>query len=372
MLVNRNEWVVRLTKLMSAVGPGTIAGAFSCFLFEGGRISTNNGTFHMETCTSLVPEKDTYVPAAPFLKLLTSLPDEEVELIFEGDLLHVKTKSLNGKLNVAVREEPKEKVEATTEHVISNIKDYLSGMSFCMPAASQDVTTAAMCGVRCTEELVLSSNRFKIFTWAKDNYTSQKFQYTLPVTLIEVLNKFKGEIKSLVLNIGNKTKEVITLTAQLDDATLIEGAPIVGKYEDLKKYFPPEGAKHIDIPINQEFIQSVSRLTVFLSNLLSANKEMFVTVTGDRCELSVHNPDYGRIVEEIFLPIPDETFECSFCVNPTLITDALDTLPGDSPQVSYYSDLHLLVIKSDQSNCCMPTRLTLEKKETKEETNDKQ
>ena len=303
--------------------------------------------------------------------MLTSITNEEVELIFEKELLRVKTKNIKGKLKVAFRENKEEELQKTETQKIVNIKDFLSGISFCSPAACIDLTTKAMCGVRCTDTLVLSSDRYKIFTWIKDSYVDQKLQYTLPTTLVDALYKFKNEINSIHLNVIEKTKEVVSLSVSLNDSTVLQGKTIKGNYQDLVKYFPNKDVEHIDIPINDDFIQSVGRLTDFLSNLLSPNKEMFVSIAGDQCELSVCNNDYGKIVEEVFLPIPESTFTCSFCVNPTLIIDALNTISGECPRISFYPSLRLLVIESDQCKCCMPTRVTVEKKETEKDSNVK-
>lgn len=365
MKINREEWVERLTKLCAATSTSTITPTNSCFLFSKGRIMTSNGTVTMTTSTSIIPETGKYVPAGPLMKLLTSIRDDEVELIFVENLLKVKTNRLKGKL-VTVPEEKSDKKEAATEQMeISAYPDFIEAVKFCRLAASEDLTTQAMCGVHLDGRWTFGSDRYRIFTCLKDAYPNEVVKCTLPVQFIDIVDRYKEEVRRILFfTRGDKVDHVDVI---LEDSTVISSKVLEGDYADLTKFFPTDEDVNVSFPYSDEFVQVVNRQASFLSNIATVDRELLITIDKGKCVFKVVNRDYGTLDEEIDMPEVDMNLSITICINPTLITDALNDVTDDHREISFYPEKNLLRITGGSCKCIMPTIVEEEKPK---ETND--
>jgi len=363
--INRIEWVERLTKLGAAVNSSSITPEYSYFLFSGGLITAQNGTLTITTPTAIIPDTGRYVPAGPLLKLLNSIPEDEVELIFKDDLLRVKTNKLKGKL-VTVPEGEKEKKEKITNQIeISSCSDFIEAIKFCRLAASEDLTTGTLCGVHLYDQWTFGSDRYRIFTYEREGKVKENMTCTLPVQFIDVVDKYKDEVRSILFFYnGDKVNHVEAL---LEDSTIISSILLEGEYEDLVQYFPQEKDKRIDFPYNEDFVRAVNRQASFLSNVATTDQELFISIVNQKCEFKVVNSDYGSLDEEIDMPEVSADLAITICVNPSYIIDALNEVTDDQRIVSYYPDKILLKISGGTCLCIMPTIIKESKTEEKKE-----
>lgn len=365
MKIKRIEWVERLTKLSAAISNSTITPAYSCFLFSNGKITTSNGVLTMSTPTALAPEKGVYVPAAHLMKLLTSLSEDEVELIFEENVLKVKTNRLKGKLTTIpeVIEDKKEpKLTAIEE---TSYLDFIDGAQFCRTVASLDVTTGPTTGVHIDGRWVFGTDRYRIFTWKRDVFPDQEIKCTLPVVFADILEKYKEEVRSIfVYVLADSTVDHIEAT--LNDSTIISSTVIAGEYENVIRFFPDEKEEQIAIAFNDEFVQAVNRQAAFLSNIVATNRELIVTIKEGKCSFHVFNSDYGTLDETIDMEAAENDSEVTFCVNPGLIVDALNSVTVDERRLIYYPKLNLLIVEGGECKCLLPTRVQEEEKKNGE------
>jgi DNA polymerase III sliding clamp (beta) subunit (PCNA family) len=364
MKINRQEWIERLTKLYVAVSPSTISPAYSCFLFSGGKITTSNGVITMSTATAIIPKEGKYVPAGHLMKLLNSLPDEEVELIFEENILKIRTNRLKGKLTTVSEEVTKQKQPKLKAVNIGSYPDFIEGITFCKTVSSEDLTTGALCGVHLEDNLVLGSDRYRIFTWKRNDYIAERITCTLPVIFIDILSKYKEEIRELTFYV-HKSFEVDHVNVVLNDSTIIKSIVLPGKYPDLVQYFPKNSNKHIVIPFNDEFIQAVNRQANFLSNIAAVDRELDISIKGSSCKFRVVNSTYGTLEEEIDMDVLDETITADIRINPALITNALNDVIDDQRKIVYYPEINLLMVEGGQCKCVMPTLVKEENKKGK-------
>lgn len=361
MKINRQECVDRLTKLCAAISFSTISPAYSCFLFSGGKITTSNDVLTMSVATAICPEKGVRVPAGHLLKLLNSLPDEEVELIFEENILKVRTNRLKGKLTTVFEETEKQKQSELKAININSYPDFIDGVTFCRTAASQDLTTGATCGVHIVDDWIFGTDRYKIFTYKRNNWPAEFIKCTLPVSFIDILEKYREEVRELTFYV-TKSDVVDHVKVRLEDSTIISSIVLPGEYQDLTQYFPKEEDKHIVIPFNDKFIQAVNRQANFLSNIAAVNRELDISIKGSKCSFHVVNTTYGTLEEDIDIEDLEAPIDTNIRVNPNLITNALNDVTDDHRKIFYYSEMNLLIIEGGQCKCLMPTQVIEEDK----------
>lgn len=353
MIMNREGLVESLQKLMSAVSSSSIVPKYSCFLFSDGSVVANNGTIQMSTNTSVIPEKGTYVPASHLIKLLTSIHNEEVDIIFDGDILKVKTNRIKGKLTTVPEEKGTEELplQQVSRSSVPNALSFIEGAGFCRAVASEDLTTGPLCGVHVHEQWMFGSDRYRIFRWEEPDALSG-LTFTLPVLFVDILDKFKLEVETISV-VSNTKSEVVRVEAILEDGIVISTTVLKGNYPDLQQYFPASTDRHVSIHLSHSFADIVERHNSFLSNIAAVDRELEFSITKNKCSLSVLNKEFGVLEEEIALEGLAPDLSVIFLVNPSLIIAAVNK----ECDMLYYPEKNILMFESSRFRCLTPTRV---------------
>ena len=104
MKLNRQNFLERLEMVYPAIAANPVVAHYSYFKISKGktdvidRLQAFNGVVLIETQLDEGIENACAIPAEPFLKLLRSLTDKEIELIFKKDEVKVKAKTIKGTL----------------------------------------------------------------------------------------------------------------------------------------------------------------------------------------------------------------------------------------------------------------------------------
>jgi len=352
MILNREELVECLQKLMPAVSSSSIVPKYSCFLFSEGSVVANNGTIQMSAETPLIPASGVNVPASHLIKLLTSIHNEEVDIIFDGDILKVKTNRIKGKLTTVPEEKGTELLpQQVVCNSVPNVLSFIEGAGFCRAVASEDLTTGPLCGVHVHEQWLFGSDRYRIFIWEEQNVLSG-LKFTLPVLFVDVLDKFKLEVETISI-VSSMKSEVVRVEATLEDGTVISTIVLKGNYQDLLQYLPVSSDKHVSIHLSHNFADIVERHNSFVSNLAAVDRELEVSIAKNKCSLSVLNKEFGVLEEEVELEGLDPDLSLTFRVNPSLIVAAINK----ECNMLYYPEKNLLMFESSRFRCLTPTRV---------------
>jgi DNA polymerase III sliding clamp (beta) subunit (PCNA family) len=157
MKVNRKQLVESLELVYPAVGISAFVPEFQNFRFYNNKVQTTDGVMKIETVLPDEMNLRCSVPAAPFLHLLKSLDEDEIELSLDKNELSVITDKIEGtfatapidKFNLVV-------IPVGATHSIYH-ESLIDGFKFCRYGISKDQTLGPLCGVRLDAKSLFSS-----------------------------------------------------------------------------------------------------------------------------------------------------------------------------------------------------------------------
>lgn len=285
------------------------------------------------------------VVAAPLLSILKTLSSDEVDLSLDSDG-NLKLSAGNVKCKFAtspIAEQP----QSPKDHLVGVQSDLftpiVNGFDMCKLVIAKDNTAGPLCGVKINNKFIISTDRFRVMKYELG--TDCGINCIVPAVFANVVSKYKGAISGIGF-----TKDKY-MTVLLTDGTTITTVLISDKYPDLIKYFPDVKAEYCDIDFSNDVKESVDRWVKFLSGVDRANKEVTISVSGDKCLINAVDPLLGNLEEELTISGPTKA-DVKFFINPTLLKDMILRCS----KFKYYTESHLVSFEGDKFNCLVQTR----------------
>jgi len=343
MKVNRISLVECLEKVIPALGINVLVPEFQYLQISGRRIQATDGALLIE---STLPEGSDYgyfaVPGRPFYDLLRNLDKEEVDLIVEESKLKVKTNKIEGTFTILDKVNIKEVDIPNSLVSVEDFSNFIQGLNYCRFGVSKDETLGPLCGVRVKENLLLSSDRYRITKW--ELKSSLSFECSLPVKFIDILLRNKNEIQKM-----GYTKND-TFVVELKDGTFIVTAVLTGEYQDLLQYFPVSEYKEIEFVDDQR--DALEKHISFLKNVNLADKEVEVKISKNKCIFTSKDKELGILIEEVEIASSNSS-EIEFSVNPIFLKDIMEICSG----FKYYVEMGLILFETEKLQYLVQIRI---------------
>lgn len=349
MKLNREKLLEQLEKAYPAIALNPIVPHYGYFKISKerdglrGSIQAYNGLVLVNV--QLVEDigHDCVVPAESFIKLLRSLEDEEVELIFEEDEVKIKTNAVKGTFTVL--DETSLKTISISGTIISDeqaLQDLMEGLKVCRIYASKDQTSGPMRGVKIDEDKIIATDRYRVVVWRLDNHIP--VNCCIPLKFIDIVLKNRDEIKEFLF------VEDDNFTAILNDGTQISTMLLKGEYPNVLQYFPTSGSfKEIKFTDSIESVSAVGisnaieRHVTFLSRVDLIDKEITVQILKGKCITKSKDKELGSLVDEVDI-LSEEDLDIEFLVNPVFLKDII----GACSCFKYYDESGLILLEADK------------------------
>jgi len=339
MKLNREKLLQQLEGVYAAVALNPIVPHYSYFKISdgvsGNQLQAFNGQVLVNTQLVESIGVDCAIPAEPFIKLLRSLEDKEVELVFEGSEVKVKTDAVKGTFTIL--DEISIKTISISGDLISDkqiIQDLLNGLSICRLYVSKDQTSGPMRGVRIDGDKLIATDRYRVIVWKLDD--SIPVNCSIPLKFIDIVLKNRDEVKEFFF-----TKDE-GFSAILNDGTQISALLLSGDYPDVLQYFPTSGSFK-KIKFTNEMASAMERHVTFISRVDLIDKEISVQILKDKCITKSKDKSLGSLVEEISIT-SEEDLNIEFFVNPVFLKDIVIICSC----FKYYDESGLIVLEADK------------------------
>jgi len=337
MKINRKELVNVLEKVAPALGFNVLVPEFQYFQILGDKIQASDGAMLIDAILPKDTELNCAVPGAPFLHLLKTLSDEEVELIDKDNTLKVKTNRVKGVFTISGVAKFKDTINLLQKGIIEitgDLNNLIKGFSFCRFAVSKDETSGPLCGVRISKSSIFGTDRYRIIEWmlAED----LPIECSLPLKLIDVIIKFRNQISNMYYS---KNGEFILM---LKDGTYISSVVLVGEYPDLGQYFPTSD-QYKEVELTDNLTDVLERHISFLKNVNEIEKEITIRICRNKCTISSVDKELGTLSEEVEVTFEEEE-GIEFCVNPIFLRDIVKECSG----FKYYYENGLVLFEADK------------------------
>jgi len=310
-----------LVKAMKAVIPGVarkdIVEVFTCICFVQDKIMSTNGQVYIRYQLDEDSGLTLSVPGKPIYSILNSLGCESVELAETKKGLKITATNLKGKLVTpevqADKSIDKLVQEPEDSEWIDFPKDLLGALKLCKFSCSRDQTEGVLTCVNVNDDVVRSTDKFRISQYKLTESTNQKM--SLPVPLIAELEKYAGDIEEWCIK-GNQ------VFFRIFGGRLVVGGPfLTGEYPDVSSFFTINPQIEIDLP--EEISDVLLRQKLLLDDILDLDQETKITVTGEGIILSSCSKSVGEIEEIIETCVPEEGHGHTFFINPLFMIEIL-------------------------------------------------
>lgn len=345
MKVNRKQLVESLELVYPAVGISAFVPEFQNFRFYGDKVQATDGVMKIETTLSKDIDLKCSVPAAPFLHLLRSLDEDEIELSLDKNELSVITDKIEGTFATA----PIDKFNPVIipDKAIHGIyhESLIEGFNFCKYGVSKDQTLGSLCGVKINEKNMFSSDRFRISKWNfQELFYLPGFVCSLPLKFVNTLIKYKDQLKG-IWYVKNKM-----MGALAGKNTQIVTDILTGDYPKLDEYFSSLG-EYIEIEFSSGLQSVLERHITFLSDVDSIDKEITIRVEKDTCVFATSSKSLGTLTEKLKLVNPVTT-KIEFCISPLLLKDIINQVSS----FKYFTKEKLVLLETENGQCLVQTR----------------
>lgn len=342
MKLNRQSFLAKLELVYPAIAVNPVVAHYSYFKITKGstdaidKLQAYNGLVIMETELVEGVEHACAIPAEPFIKLLRSLNDEEIELIFKADEVKVKAKTIKGKFTV-LDEVPVKDIPISDALIEDKaiLSDLLDGFKACALYVNKDKTSGATRGVRIDKGNIVGTDSFRVALYQLDK--SMPFTCSIPTKFTDIVLKKRDELKSLsyIKDEG--------FVAILNDGTLIGTKVYLGTYPPYLDYFPTsDDYVKMDF-IDEEMLLAMDRHIAFLSRLDLINKEIHVHIIGDKCITTSKDELVGELIDEASVS-SDEDLNVEFPINPIY----LKNIVGVCSCFKYFPEMGLVLLEADK------------------------
>jgi len=349
MKINRTVFLESLEKVMPAVGVNVLVPEYQCIKIDGKRIQATNGVMLIDCACAQDTGVTCGIPADPFISLLRSLRDDEIELECTDTCLRVRTNKLKGSFSVLKDVKFLETPHPEESRIIissNQLSELIEGLVSCSPFVSKDETAGPVCGVYLTGDMLFSSDRYRIAMYTLDKEVLA-YDCSFPVKLIELLARNKDTISEIYCS-SNKE-----FTFLLKDGTCISSLLFVGEYPDLHQYSPDSSSSEFrEIVLGEGTREILERHISFLKEVNSLDKEIEISVKGEtgKCSISSVNSKFGQLTEEVDLAQPCS--ETTFLVDPLFLREVLDK----KCSLKYFLEENIILIEKGSFQLLVQTR----------------
>lgn len=352
MKIDRQLFINRLEMVAPALGSQSSSIDSQCFKIFDGSIQASNGVILMETGFPPTMNVDLRcsVPGEPLLSLLKSLKSDEIEIKKSKDGKHliVTTNKLEGKF-LTTDQEKMAKVSASKDsckkiYESSNgVSELVCGLIKCKDNVSKNENDGPMRGVRIDGDVVISTNRFRIFKYLVPN---TNIQCTVPIEFINVIGTAQNAVSDMLY------MDCTSLIAIIGDDTFLTTKPITGAFPQLDQYFPDEKSDNAKtISFTNEVHDVLSRHASLIKNLDQADRESTITICGNECTIVTKHAAVGELTEVISLESPVDD-QIQFLINPLMLKDIV----SGCKSFTFYTDSRLVLFESNNTKHLVQTR----------------
>jgi len=342
MKVQREKLVDALEKAAPALGFNILVPEFHYFQIDREKVQATDGALLIDTSLPQDVGFSCAVPGEPFLYLLKSLSEDEVDLIHEGNTLKVKTNKVKGSFATAPLKSYETVDLLECDELPKPYADIFLGLDYCKYGVSKDETLGPCCGVRIEGPHVLSTDRYRIIKW--DLEKDYNIRCSLPLKFIDVLLKNKMGVCSLFFSEDSEFIAILT------DGTYISTPVLTGEYPDLLQYFPMS-ENYREVTLQDDFDEVLSRHINFLKNLDAIEKEILIKITKDKCTVTSVDKELGVLSEEISA-LTSEEEDVEFSVNPLFLKDVVQKCST----LKYFVDEGVVLFEAERLKYLVQTR----------------
>jgi len=328
----------KLLKILRLLRPGLAQKAIieqtKHFIFTG----TNIITYNDEVCISYPFESDFVysVPADQFLKILSNIKDEEIDLAVKDESLNLKTKKTKAKFTTEVDNQAAETADEITNKKIRFRKlpeDFMEAIKLCVFSTSKDMSVDQihLTGVYADGNNVVGSDDFRISHYEMKKELKDSF--LIPATSVSSLVSF--EIEKYGLKDGwvyFKTKDGILFCSRLIDSD----------YPDPLEFFDFKGMR---VRLPEDLKEIVDNAAILAEGDFDVDKKINVRIEDGKIKCKGES-DVGWIETNTKIKFKKSA---EFTINPYFFSEVLnktDTAVIGEDKILFQSDnfKHLIAL----------------------------
>lgn len=342
MKLNRQDFLDKLELVYPAIATNPVVAHYSYFKITKGstdaidRLQAHNGLVIIETILVEGIEHTCAIPAEPFIKLLRSLDDEEIELIFKVDEVKVKAKTVKGKFTI-LDEVPVNDIPISDNPIEDKVmlNDLFEGFKACSLYVNKDKTSGSSRGVRIDKGNVVGTDGFRVALYQLEKPFS--FTCSVPTKFIDIVLKKRDE-----LNLLSYIEEE-GFVAVLNDGTQIGTKVLLGEYPPYLDYFP-DSDDYVKMNfVDKEMFFAMDRHINFLSRLDLIDKEIQVHIIGDKIITTSKDELVGELIDEASIS-SDEELDVEFPINPIYLRNIVNVCSC----FKYFTEMGLILLEADK------------------------
>ena len=346
MKVNRFELVKKFELLLPAVGFNAMLPEFQRFRISGSTICAYDGALQIVTFLSTDLGFSGSIPAQEFFNVLSSLNDEEVDLMLDRttNKLILKTPKITAEFSLTPYKPLKEVEPVNTplsvEALPGGIQPLIDKLVFCQSCVAKDETAGIFCGVLLDRGYVASSDKYRIcrseyldlFNTPKDRPVS------IPSRFIDLLVKYKDKLD--LLGLGDERRKLFALCK---DGTLMAITLYADEYQNIHELFPEKTSSCHIIELTPEIFDAITHHVALLKHVNTIDQEILIQFKNHQCIVSSELPQTAKLIETFDTPAD---WELAFYVNPTYVNDINQKMntptqegqPAENPILRYFTD----------------------------------
>lgn len=189
MKVKRKDLVTGLSSVKPGLASKDIVEANLCFMFTGKRLVTFNDQISIQY--PFDSDFEGLVPSQEFLKIVSEVNCDEIELAVEEETLTIKGAGLSAELSM-VKSEDSSIADSIIDPADLDWKplpeDFLTGAELCMFSATKDMTLEVLTCLLVKDSSIMSSDNLRVSRYEMNGEVGVGF--LIPATSIPALIKF--------------------------------------------------------------------------------------------------------------------------------------------------------------------------------------
>ncbi len=311
--MNRTQLLEAVKRVLLAVDSRPARPEMGCLYFKDDVVIGFNGLIGARAKLSEPLGFDVLVPAEKFVKLLTDLPTDDIEIQLTEEQLEIKAGSLKATYATAGYD--------TATHTSiewpdlagapAPPEDFLEGLLMCKFTVSNNVAKGTLCGINVENNQIITSDGYRVASFhSKEKLTDE--QVVIPSTLISLLS---GKITNWLVTDKN-------VWFAMEDGLVAGGVPLVGGYPDVKPFLEQVSSLTKKIEFPAETLATIKLHADQMGDIIDADREVKVKISED--QISFTSTDGASWNVERLLKLGRKIdAELTFSIHPQFLTDIL-------------------------------------------------
>jgi DNA polymerase-3 subunit beta len=347
ILVDQKLLTKKIQGISAVVPTKTSLPILSTFLLEAkkGKVTLTANDLDVSLTTvldcELEQEGKIAVPGKKFFEIVRSLPEDQVEIVVDGEKISIKCRNSRFRMVGKNAEEfpklPEQKPLASLEMPTNTLNDMIMKTIY---AVSNDLTRPALCGILWEIKkdqftmVATDGHRLSRIIRKGDYADVEGKDFIVSPKALNILRSLMDGKEGVKISFAENH-----ITFDLEDS-IVYSRLLEGPFPDYTQVIPKKNEK--ELIVNREEITNACRRVAILSSVIT--HQVKLSVGKDALTVSVNTPDVGEAVEDIHCSFANDPMDIGY--NARYLLDILKTMDTD--------DVTFLLDRNDNAGMLLP------------------